>query len=137
MIWLDITGKNGNAFYLDVHHMESRMMAGERGLALSATVGDGGCETQVLIEAGEGVEVTFADRWCDREAFGAFSSSVELSMVEEALKEVVADMAICIESLPGTAGSVRREVFRYRSWGRPAGFPSGVAEDSGAYRQVS
>lgn len=61
MIWLALEQSDHNALYLDVHHIEQTPDGPQPRTLLSATLGDGCNEGEVLIELGLNEAVTFAD----------------------------------------------------------------------------
>lgn len=89
MLMLTVGEKTGETVYLDIHHAEWRQSAGTSHWAVSALLGDGCYEGEVLIEAGERVEVTFADEWLGRpqigELFDRFGRETLLQAIRDAL----------------------------------------------------
>ncbi len=58
MLWMTLDTPQPADLYLDIHHMEQNR---SEGLCISATLGDGASEGEVLIQVGTREEVTFAD----------------------------------------------------------------------------
>lgn len=83
MIYLCNSEYGNLAVYLDVHAMERQ----EKGFALSATLGDGHYEGDVMVEVGVDVDIAFADRWLDRAGLEGFFDRVDQRTVEAALAD--------------------------------------------------
>lgn len=90
MIYIGTTGNNGSAIYLDVYSAERQ----GRGLRISATIGDGCYEGEVLVEVGRSECVTFADAWLGGSGFTEFLSRCGADMLERALLETVREMPL-------------------------------------------
>ncbi len=89
MVWLNAANENGSGLYLNIHRIEER--AGSL-FALHGTVGDGYYEGEVVIEVGEGTDITFADDWLDRSALNEFFGHVDRADVESALAERASEL---------------------------------------------
>jgi hypothetical protein len=89
MLVLTLGEQRGETVYLDIHHAEWRNRCGADHWAVSALLGDGWYEGEVLIEAGEQLEVTFADEWLGRPGVGEFLSRVGRETLLKALREAL------------------------------------------------
>jgi hypothetical protein len=89
MMILTLGEQMGETVYLDIHYAEWRQRSGAPRWAVSALLGDGWYEGEVLIEGGEQVQVTFADEWLGdsriRELFGRVGRENLLSAIREAI----------------------------------------------------
>jgi hypothetical protein len=124
MVWLKMTGQNGNGFYLDVHDVEQRRLKGETVFALSATFGDGMFESPVLIEVGREVEVVFVDQWLAEKKLQDFFHGIDREEVEAALREAASSMTFCVENFPSLEGKPRNEVVGLRAEGYTVALPA-------------
>ncbi len=115
MIWLDLIEENGNGIYLDIRGIESRRRDDETSFAITGLLGDGRTETEVLVEVGAGVEVTFIDEWLDAGRLRELFSAVDREALLAALTERAAGMSFCLESFPSLEGRPRQRVSGYRS----------------------
>ncbi|PLX86011.1 MAG: hypothetical protein C0617_02400 [Desulfuromonas sp.] len=130
MVWLNMAGNDGSLLYLDVFNVEHRRQRGEKVVAVSAVLGDGLFEGQVLLEVGVGVEVTFVDAWLAEERLRDFFARVDREEVEEALEEAA-------RALTGSAGRQAPSP----AWMSPhpggGGSASRVAEDAPTWSAVA
>lgn len=115
MIWLDICEENGRTLYLDIHGIEPRHQCNETTFVLSAVLGDGLDETEVLIEIGRQVDVTFVDEWLYNGRHGNLPTRVDREALLKVLVEMVASMSFCAEGLPACSGIQRQRVREYRT----------------------
>jgi hypothetical protein len=90
MLVLTLGEQKGETVYLDIHHAEWRQRTGPPYWAVSALLGDGWYEGEVLIEAGEQVRVTFADEWIGHSQIGELFSRVGREPLLAAITEAVA-----------------------------------------------
>lgn len=81
MIYIGTGNEPNSSVYLDIHAIE-RLNDGVR---VSALVGDGCYEGEVLIETGAHPEVTFADRWLGGEGLGLFLQRCGQHWLQESL----------------------------------------------------
>ncbi|ABA88469.1 hypothetical protein Pcar_1220 [Syntrophotalea carbinolica DSM 2380] len=77
MLVLSLGEQSGETVYLDIHHAEWCQRSGTPRWALSALLGDGWYEGEVLIESGDQVQVTFADEWLGCSRIGEFFERVD------------------------------------------------------------
>lgn len=130
MVWLGISAENGAAVYLDIHDIERRSLWGELVYAVSATLGDGQFEAQVLVEIGGSVEITLADPWVSAQQAREFFARVGLERLRQAVCEAVLGMRVMFEEAPASGSRSRSRVVGCRIGGRairfdpPAVFPS-------------
>ncbi len=124
MVWLPVAEENGNALYLDIHHVELRPCAKGEVFAVAGTLGDGLFEGLVLLEVSEGkTEITFADEWLCEGALRDFFQRVDRDIVESGLTETVAEMVFCIADFPSLAGKPRQQVVGFSRGGRSIALP--------------
>jgi hypothetical protein len=104
MLVLTLGEQTGETVYLDIHHAEWRQRSGSPRWAVSALLGDGWYEGEVLIEGGEQVEVTFADEWLGdmqiRELFSRVGRENLLSAIREAVKNHRLENFSAMRNLP-------------------------------------
>jgi len=85
MVWLSTTNSMGNSLYLEVRCRERKHGgAGPREL-VTATIGDGSYEGEVLIGLGARVDITFVDRYFAPQELEQFFSRIDLDQLREAL----------------------------------------------------
>lgn len=89
MMVLTLGEHAGETVYLDIHHAEWRQSAGTPRWSVSALLGDGWYEGEVLIEAGERVDVTFADEWLGRPQIGDLFNRVGRETLLSAIREAL------------------------------------------------
>ena len=90
MLVLTLGEQTGETVYLDIHHAEWRQHTGAAHWAVSALLGDGWYEGEVLIESGEQVQVTFADEWIGHYQIGELFDRVGRENLLGAIREAVA-----------------------------------------------
>lgn len=90
MLVLTLGEQTGETVYLDIHHAEWRQRTGKPHWAVSALLGDGWYEGEVLIETGEQVQVTFADEWIGHSQIGELFTRVGRETLLTAIREAVA-----------------------------------------------
>ena len=95
MVWLQATEENGNALYLDIQRVERRRGA----VAVTAVLGDGHGEAEVLVELGERVEVTFLDEWLPGRRLPEFIVRAGSAALAKAVAGVAVDLALSAEQL--------------------------------------
>lgn len=110
MVWLGISVENGAAVYLDIHDIERRALRGEMVYAISATLGDGQFEAQVLVEIGGAVEISLADPWVSAQDARDFFERVGLERLRLALAEAVLGMRVLLEDAPASGTRSRSRV---------------------------
>lgn len=98
MLVLTLGEQTGETVYLDIHHAEWRQRTGAPHWAVSALLGDGWYEGEILIEAGEQVQVTFADEWIGHSQIGELFNRVGRENLLVAIREAVAGRRI--EEIP-------------------------------------
>lgn len=89
MLVLTLGEQTGETVYLDIHHAEWRQRTGAPHWAVSALLGDGWYEGEVLIEAGDRVQVTFADEWIGHSKIGELFNRVGRETLMVAIREAV------------------------------------------------
>ncbi len=114
MIHLNLMVQDGGAIYLDLQRIEIRRERTGEFFALTGTLGDGLYEGQVLLEIGEGVEVTFVDDWLGGPDLRRLFQRVERERVEAALIAMTSEMRFCLESFPVLEGKTARRVIGYQ-----------------------
>jgi hypothetical protein len=145
MVWLKMTGRNGNGFYLDVQCVEQRGVQGEPIFVLSGTLGDGTFESPVLIEVGSIVDILFIDEWLAVKEAPAFFRDIDREEAERVLRDAASSMIFCIENFPSLEGNPRNEVVglcvegstvALPAWqrARQLELPMAVCEDVGAWK---
>lgn len=92
MVWLDVTGNDGNALYFVTDRIERLSGMRTEGFTVSGILGDGGYEGEVIVEVGENPQVTFVDAWLTRGDFSRFVASIDRERVSAALTEVAAGL---------------------------------------------
>lgn len=90
MIYIGTTENNGSAIYLDVYATERQ----GRGMRISATIGDGCYEGEVLVEVGRNDSVTFADAWLGGSGFAEFMARCGADVLEQSLLATVREMPL-------------------------------------------
>ncbi|MDX9710454.1 MAG: hypothetical protein RBT64_12960 [Trichloromonas sp.] len=93
MVWLDVTGNDGNALYFVTDRIERRLSAAGGGFTVSGLLGDGCYEGEVLVEVGETSAVTFVDDWLARADFSRFAARIDRARVGVALAELAKGLA--------------------------------------------
>lgn len=93
MLVLPLREQNGAAIYLDIHHVEWRQKGGAWQYAVSALLGDGWYEGEVLIEAGDRVQLTFADEWLGGGEIRDLFRRVSRESLQQAVRELFAEQA--------------------------------------------
>jgi hypothetical protein len=89
MLVVTLGEQSGETVYLDIHHLEWRQESGKPQWAVSALLGDGWYEGEVLVEVGEKSEVTFADEWLGRPQIGDLFRRLGRERLREALVTAV------------------------------------------------
>lgn len=89
MLVLTLGEQSGETVYLDIHHAEWRQNTGAPHWAVSALLGDGWYEGEVLIEAGERVDVTFADEWLGGSQIGDLFKRVGRETLLDAIRKAL------------------------------------------------
>ncbi len=93
MVWLDVTGNDGNALYFVTDRIERRPAADGAGFSVSGLLGDGCYEGEVLVEVGKNPAVTFVDDWLARADFSSFAARIDRERVDVALTELATGLA--------------------------------------------
>ena len=137
MICLSVAETTGSPLYLDIHHRERRLRHGRPLHALSATLGDGSYEGEVLLEISDRVEVTLVDEWLDPSRLAGLFSRMGREEIVRLLLEAAATLIPGV----GEAGPEGR-----RGAGGPAllqacagqlELPLRVAEETGPWHQAA
>lgn len=115
MVWLDVAEENGNGIYLDIRGIEPRRRRGETVYAIAGVLGDGQAESEVLVEVGQEVEVTFVDEWLGKGRLRDLFARVSREALVEALAESAVGMSFCLECFPSLEGKPRQRVSGYRA----------------------
>lgn len=115
MVWLHTAGKN---LYLDIHRVEQRQEGDNCSYVISATLGDGRDEGEVLVEVGRGVDVTFLDAWLPGRSLPPFLDGAGREGAVRALTAELSAMLFCVESFPSLEGRPLRRVTGFRAEGR-------------------
>jgi len=115
MIWLNICEENGSALYLDIRGIEPRHRGNETIFSLTGVLGDGLDETEILIEIGRLVEVTFVDEWLHNGRRSDLLARLDREELNKVLVEQTASMSFRVEDLPAWAGMPRQRVREYRT----------------------
>lgn len=115
MIWLDISEENGRVLYLDIRGIEPRHRGNETIFSLTGVLGDGLDETEILIEIGRLVEVTFVDEWLHNGRHSDLLSRLDQEELKKVLVEQAAAMSFRVEDMPAWAGIPRQRVREYRT----------------------
>jgi hypothetical protein len=147
MVWLKMTGRNGNGFYLDVQSVEQRKVRGEPIYVLSGTFGDGMFESTVLVEVGSAVDILFIDEWLAVKESPPFFCGTDREEIERTLRDAANSMTFCIENFPSLEGNPRNEVVGLRMEGstvvlpawkkaRQLELPMAVCEDGGDWKEA-
>lgn len=148
MVWLNLTDEKGSSLYLDIRGIEPRGRKGEAVYAITGVLGDGLFETEVLVEVGAQVEVTFIGDALSCWRQPELLRQVDGEALAAALAETVAGLAFCLESFPSLEGRPRQRVTGYRTGGhwlklRPHQYeeqlelPLTVAAPAGSWRAVA
>ncbi len=120
MVALDMHIDLDSSVYLDIYHVEKT----RDGFQLSATLGDGWYEGEVVILSGGSVEVTFVDALLAEARLRSFFARVEPAELRHAIAEAVGSMTFCIESFPALDGRPADRIVALRSAGRTLGLPA-------------
>ena len=102
MVWLDVTGYDGNALYFVTDRIERLSGMRTEGFTVSGILGDGGYEGEVIVEVGENPQVTFVDAWLARGDFSRFVASIDRERVSAALTERGVDVRTGVSATAGT-----------------------------------
>ena len=119
MVYIGTTGQDQQGIYLDMHAIDRD----GNDLRVSAIVGDGTYEGEVLIESGQQNQVTFADAWLGGEGLGEFLQRCGQAWLESALLESIRT------AFPESAQALRPHSRRRRSW-----IPERLAESGPVWR---
>jgi hypothetical protein len=95
MIYIGATENSSQAIYLDIHSIE-HLRCGTR---VSAVIGDGCYEGEVLIECGEQTAVTYADAWLGGDGLDDFLQRCGKHWLREQLVASVTDR-VALTCLP-------------------------------------
>jgi len=117
MIWLDISEENGRTIYLDIRGIESRRLHDDTVFVISGILGDGIDETEVLMDIGRQVEVTFVDEWLHNERHLELFTRIDRAELVKTLAASAAEMSFCVENFPHRAGKSHQRVRGYRTEG--------------------
>ncbi len=126
MVWLDVTGNDGNALYFVTDRIERLIGTRAEGFTVSGILGDGGYEGEVIVEVGENPQVTFVDAWLARGDFSRFVASIDRERVSAVLTEVAAGLT---RELSAHGNTTPR--------GGRGERPGRIAEDRPAWRAVA
>jgi len=105
MVWLDMTGKNGNTLYFVTDRMERLADGGGTKFILCGILGDGCRESEVLVEVGDEPQVTFVDAWLANHKFRSFLANIDQEQVTAELLEVAARL---IDEMNGPPSPIYR-----------------------------
>ncbi|HDR46360.1 MAG TPA: hypothetical protein ENN94_01515 [Geoalkalibacter subterraneus] len=94
MIALDLEQAASSALYLDIHHVE---FTDEGALRVCALLGDGWYEGEVMIEAGDQVNVTLADLYLDEAAIRPLLQRIGRDALERAVGGAVSRMKFAVD----------------------------------------
>jgi hypothetical protein len=87
MIYLGTTEYSSQAVYLDIHSIEQS----NGGISISALVGDGCYEGEVLIECGQQSAVTYLDAWLGGEGLREFLQRCGQQWLKQQLLDSASD----------------------------------------------
>jgi hypothetical protein len=137
MLYLAASSPEANDLYLDIQSIEERWFRDRSFFAVSGVCGDGEWEEEVLIEVGAETAVTFVDDYLDPARLRDFFLRYERGGVETALRQALAGLQICLETVPGEqrsrvigcAAQGRWLPQRPRHWGEQLELPLAIAEE--------
>lgn len=90
MVWLRETTTAGSGLYLEIRSLERKLKCGEGVAVVTATVGDGSYEGDVLVEIGAQSEVCYVDQWLDPAALREFFRRIDRMRLTEELADICA-----------------------------------------------
>lgn len=143
MLYLATGNPEANDLYLDIQNIEERRFRNRSFFAVSGVCGDGGWEGEVLIEVGAETAVTFVDDYLAPARLRDFFGRHERGRVESALRQAVAGLQVCLETVPGEqrsrvlgcAAQGRWLPQRPRTWGEQLELPLAIAEGMVPWRR--
>jgi hypothetical protein len=103
MIYIGTTEFSGQAIYLDIHAIEQVA----DGVRVSAVIGDGCYEGEVLIESGQRPAVTYADAWLGGAGLGDFLQRCGRHWLQQQLFESIQER---VGAMNGSRGRHRPSV---------------------------
>jgi len=108
MIYIGTTEPPGQAIYLEIHAIEQQ---GNQ-TSVSALVGDGCYEGEVLIECGEQIAITYADAWLGGVGLGDFLQRCGNQWLQQQLVATVMDR---VKQPCRASGKPGRQVYPHQS----------------------
>lgn len=97
MIYIGTTELSGQAVYLDIHSIDRT----REGTRVSAVIGDGCYEGEVLIEYGQQPSITYADAWLGGAGLDEFLQRCGSQWLQQQLVESVEDRISPSSGIPG------------------------------------
>lgn len=91
MVWLQETTTAGHGLYFEIRSLEKQMKHGIPVAIVTATLGDGSYEGDVLVEFGVSTDVCFVDHWLDPDALKTFFEQIDHQRLQDEIVAVCED----------------------------------------------
>ncbi|PLX79801.1 MAG: hypothetical protein C0616_09885 [Desulfuromonas sp.] len=91
MVWLQETTTAGHGLYFEIRSLERKLRSGSPVAIVTATLGDGSYEGDVLVEFGLSTDVCFVDQWLAPEALRGFLGQINLHRLKDEIVAVCED----------------------------------------------